>query len=61
MQVNCLYCGESIADDIDHCPHCGAPSHYQKRGFRIGGREKFLIFFVVLSAATLIMALLLPR
>ncbi|MEW8028705.1 MAG: protein nirD [Candidatus Thiodiazotropha sp.] len=61
MRVNCLYCGESIADDIDRCPHCGAPSHFQKKGFRVGGKGRFLILFALLSLATLVIALLLPR
>ncbi|MEW8509181.1 MAG: protein nirD [Candidatus Thiodiazotropha sp.] len=61
MQVNCLYCGESFADDIKRCPHCGAPSHFQKRGFRMGGKQRFLILFVLFSMATLLIALLLPR
>ncbi|RLW66327.1 MAG: protein nirD [gamma proteobacterium symbiont of Stewartia floridana] len=45
-EVNCLYCGKKIADDRAECPHCGAVSHYQKRGFRSGARNKFIIFFI---------------
>ncbi|PVV05866.1 MAG: protein nirD [gamma proteobacterium symbiont of Ctena orbiculata] len=61
MRVNCLYCGESISDEADRCPHCGAPSHYQKKGFRVGAKERFLLLFALFSAVTLILALLLPR
>ncbi|MEW8001198.1 MAG: zinc-ribbon domain-containing protein [Candidatus Thiodiazotropha sp.] len=61
MPVDCLYCGESIADDVERCPHCGAPSHFQKKGFRVGARGRFLILFVLFSLATLVVALLLPR
>ncbi|MBV2139258.1 MAG: protein nirD [gamma proteobacterium symbiont of Ctena orbiculata] len=61
MPVNCLYCGESIAEETARCPHCGAPSHFQKKGFRVGARARFLILFVIFSLATLIVALLLPR
>ncbi|MCG8011567.1 MAG: protein nirD [Candidatus Thiodiazotropha weberae] len=35
-----------MADDQAECPHCGAVSHYQKRGFRSGARKKFIIFFI---------------
>jgi len=60
-EVNCLYCGKSLSDEAATCAACGAPSHFQKQGFRLGGRRRFLLFFVMLSLACLLIALWLPR
>jgi predicted nucleic acid-binding Zn ribbon protein len=60
-QVNCLYCGKPIADDAEHCPHCGAVSHFQKRSSDSRVRRRFVIFFIVVTLFTLIMAFVLPR
>lgn len=59
--VNCLYCGEPMADDVERCPKCGSPSHYQKRGFRLGARTRLILLFMALSMASLIIAIWLPR
>jgi len=56
-RVSCIYCGETIADDVAVCPACGAPSHYQERGFRMGARGRFILTFLLLSLATLSIAL----
>ena len=60
-QVNCLYCGQPIADDVASCPHCGAPSHFQQRGWRLGARRRFVALFVVFVLLVLAIALWLPR
>lgn len=60
-EVNCLYCGERIADDVSHCPNCGAVSHYQQRGYRAGARRKFGLFVLILSVICIGLALWLPR
>lgn len=60
-KVNCLYCGAAIPDDQAACPSCGAPSHFQKRGFRTGARARFVLFFILLSVASLLIAFWLPR
>lgn len=31
MKVKCDYCGNMINDDLDQCPHCGAPNPNVKR------------------------------
>ena len=59
--VTCLYCGESVAEDLAACPKCGAPSHFQNRGLRAGTKTRFVIFFVLLTLISLGMALWLPR
>jgi len=59
--VNCLYCGAIVPDESERCPVCGAPSHFQKRGFRLGAQSRFLLYFAVLAVASLVIALLLPR
>jgi predicted nucleic acid-binding Zn ribbon protein len=60
-QVDCLYCGRSIPDDAAVCPGCGAPSHFQRRGHRPGARRRFLLWFGLLAAGCLALALWLPR
>ena len=60
-EVACLYCGKKIADDIAECPHCGAVSHYQKRGYRAGARGKFVMFFIALVIFCLFFIFWLPR
>ena len=47
-QVNCLYCGQRISDDQARCPHCGAASHFQSRGYRLGARSRFILLFSLL-------------
>jgi len=60
-EVNCLYCGKRISDEVAHCPHCGAVSHYQRKGYRAGARWRFVLFFVVLVMLSLFIAFWLPR
>ena len=60
-RVTCLYCGKSIAEDLAECPHCGAVSHYQKRGYRLGDRKRFVLFFVIVVLASLFFVFWLPR
>ena len=60
-KVNCLYCGAKVSDESDRCPECGAPSHFQQRGFGLGGRLRFLFYFFALAVAALVIALILPR
>ncbi len=60
-EVNCLYCGKAVPDDVARCPHCGAVSHFQRKGYRHGARLRFLIFFLVLVVMALVLAFWLPR
>lgn len=60
-EVSCLYCGRRIPDDRARCPHCGAVSHFQRRGYRFGARTRFLVFFLLLTLSVLLLALWLPR
>lgn len=58
--VRCLYCGRDIPDNHPNCMHCGAPSHFQKRG-RLDVQKRFLVYFVILTICVLLLAFLLPR
>ena len=60
-RVNCLYCGRKIGDDLDTCPHCGAVSHDQKKGYRAGARRRFMLLFLALTLACLFLIFWLPR
>lgn len=60
-QVKCLYCGKNIPADSARCPECGAVSHFQERGYRVGVRGKFIAWFIVLVILSMIMVLWLPR
>ena len=60
-QVNCLYCGKSIPADASNCPHCGAVSHYQRKGWRAGMRRKFILLFVLLVILCTFFIFWLPR
>jgi predicted nucleic acid-binding Zn ribbon protein len=60
-QVKCLYCGKKISANISHCSHCGAVSHYQEKGYRVGARKNFLVWFVLLVILCAVMILWLPR
>lgn len=60
-KVTCLYCGKNIPGDVAECPHCGAISHYQKKGYRAGARRYFFILFVALSVVCFFFMLWLPR
>ncbi|MGB5409637.1 MAG: hypothetical protein WBN43_22990, partial [Thiogranum sp.] len=60
-QVSCLYCGRKIADDLATCPHCGAVSHDQKKGYRAGARWRFMLLFIALAIACLFLIFWLPR
>ncbi|MBL3589068.1 MAG: protein nirD [endosymbiont of Escarpia spicata] len=60
-EVNCLYCGKKIAEDIAECPHCGAVSHFQKKGYRAGARKKFVLLFIALTIFCLFFIFWLPR
>lgn len=59
--VKCLYCGKDIPEDSEACPHCQAPSHFQRRGMRFGARRRFILLFVLLVIFVFTMAFLLPR
>lgn len=59
--VNCLYCGKKISDEVSECPHCGAISHYQKRGYLAGAKKKFVLWFLVLVVVCVVAMLWLPR
>ena len=60
-EVDCLYCGGKIADDQAECPHCGAVSHFQKRGYRAGARRRFVLLFVALVIFCAVFIVYLPR
>lgn len=60
-EVNCLYCGKKISDAVSECPHCGAISHYQKRGYLAGAKRKFIIWFLVLVVVSFFAMAWLPR
>lgn len=60
-QVNCLYCGKKIADDVAACPHCGAVSHFQTRGYRSGARLRFILLWIGVALFCLFFAFWLPR
>lgn len=60
-QVTCIYCGQSVADNIAHCEHCGGVSHFQERGYRAGARHRFFYLVIGVSVFSLSMAFLLPR
>jgi hypothetical protein len=60
-RVKCLYCGKEISADVAHCPHCGAVSHFQEKGYRAGVRGKFVIWFVILLIFCAVMIAWLPR
>ena len=59
--VNCLYCGSRIPDDCANCPQCGAPSHFQQRGYRLGARRRFILLFSLFALAVIAFAFWLPR
>jgi len=59
--VKCLYCGKEVPGDVSHCPHCGAVSHFQQKGYRAGMRRKFILWLVVLTLFSAAMILWLPR
>ena len=60
-QVECIYCGARIPDDLPHCPKCGAVSHFQQRGERPHVRRRFLIWFWLLVLFSMVMMWWLPR
>jgi predicted nucleic acid-binding Zn ribbon protein len=60
-QVNCLYCGKKIPDDVAECPHCGAVSHFQQKGYRAGARLRFILYCIGVSVICIFFALWLPR
>ena len=60
-EVDCLYCGKKIPDDVAECPHCGGVSHYQKRGYRAGARRSFVLLFIALVLICAFFILWLPR
>lgn len=59
--VQCLYCGQTMADTRADCPHCGAPSHFQKRGENPRRRRLFVALFVLLVLFCIVIAIWLPR
>jgi predicted nucleic acid-binding Zn ribbon protein len=60
-QVKCLYCGRRIPDDVAVCPHCGAVSHFQKKGYRAGARRRYILLFTILVLLCTFFAFWLPR
>ncbi|HIE56325.1 MAG TPA: protein nirD [Chromatiaceae bacterium] len=60
-RVKCLYCGKAIPQDVSHCPHCGAVSHFQQKGYRAGVRNRFMIWLLVLTLVSFFLILWLPR
>jgi predicted nucleic acid-binding Zn ribbon protein len=60
-KVDCIYCGARIPDDRAQCPQCGAPSHFQQRGYRHGTRRKFYLLFTIFTLAVIAVAFWLPR
>ncbi|MCW8881308.1 MAG: protein nirD [Sedimenticola sp.] len=60
-QVNCLYCGKKFDNDAAECPHCGAVSHFQTRGYRTGAKLRFILFCIGVAAFSLFFAFWLPR
>ena len=60
-KVRCLYCGASIADDIEFCSACGKPSHYQQRGPSISKQTRFIVYFILLVVFVAVMVVWLPR
>jgi len=59
--VQCLYCGKDVAETAATCPHCGAPSHFQKQGENPRRQRRFRIYVILLALFCLAMALWLPR
>jgi predicted nucleic acid-binding Zn ribbon protein len=59
--VKCLYCGGEVPEERSHCPHCGAVSHFQQRGYRAGVRRRFILFLVALAILSVVAILWLPR
>jgi predicted nucleic acid-binding Zn ribbon protein len=60
-RVECLYCGKEIPDNVSHCPHCGAVSHFQRKGYRAGARRQFFLYLVLVVLIGILMALWLPH
>lgn len=60
-QVSCLYCGGAVPEEAPVCPHCGAPSHFQRDRARRSAPRRFLVRFWLLVAACLVLAVWLPR
>ena len=60
-ELDCLYCGKKIPDNAAKCPHCGAISHFQKKGFSVGARKKFITLFVILVLIVFFFMLWLPQ
>jgi hypothetical protein len=60
-EVNCLYCGAAIGDDLANCPHCGAQSHFRRGDDPRAIRRRFLIWFWLLAAVCLLLMWWLPR
>ena len=56
-----MYCGEDIADNVETCPHCGSPSHFQKSGESRLKRVKFVTWFIVLVIVVFFFMFYLPR
>lgn len=59
--VNCLYCGKWLPDDLATCPHCGAVSHAQKKGYRAGSKRRFILWFISLCLLCAWLIFYLPR
>lgn len=58
--VKCLYCGQPLADTLEQCPHCGAPSHFVRLAARRRQRQ-FVLAFIAIALFCLLMILVLPR
>lgn len=59
-RVKCLYCGGSLEDTLERCPHCGAPSHFVRLAAQRRQR-RFVLAFIAVALFCLLMILVLPR
>ncbi len=60
-QVNCLYCGKSVPDDSENCPHCGKRSHFKKKGSLSMTTRQFYYFFVAIALICAFLIFWFPR
>lgn len=59
--VRCIYCGESIPEHMENCPHCNSPSHFQVMGKNSRTQKRFIRYFILLVVFLAIMIIWLPR
>ncbi len=60
-EIGCLYCGKQIPDNVPNCPHCGAVSHFQERGYQRGAKVRFYLLVAAVSIFCLVFMLWLPQ